>query len=53
MIGFELKGKQGMLSYTQNYWKRHSDFLAGFFYSYVSDTQPSSHPFIQSSMAKQ
>jgi hypothetical protein len=52
MTGYELKGKQRMLSYTQIIGKGISDFLTGLFYSYVSDTQPSRHPFIQSSMGR-
>jgi len=52
MNGFELKGKQRMLSCTQILEKGISDFFEGLFYSYVSDTQPSSYPFIQSSMGR-
>jgi len=46
MIGFELKGKQRMLSYTQIIEKGISGFFTGLFYSYVSITQPSIHPVI-------
>ncbi len=52
MTGFELKGKQRMLFYTQIIEKGISDFFTGLFYSYVFDTQASSHPFIQSSMGR-
>jgi hypothetical protein len=63
MTGFELKGKQRMLSYTQIIEKAFRIFFTGLFYSYVSDTQPSStsrrsfftkagNPFIQSSMGR-
>lgn len=40
-----------MLSYTQIIEKGISDFLAGLFYSYVSDTQPSIHPIIHGTVA--
>jgi hypothetical protein len=53
MTGFEHKGKQRMLSYTKIIGKGISDFLTGLFYSYVSVTQPSSHPLIQSSMGRE
>jgi hypothetical protein len=52
MNGVELKGKQRMLSYTQIIGKGILDFFTGLFYSYISDTQPSSNPFIQSSMGR-
>jgi hypothetical protein len=52
MAGFELKGKQRMLSYTQIIEKGISDFFTGLFYSYVPDTQSSNHPIIQSSMGR-
>jgi len=50
IIGFELKGKQRMLSYSEIIEKGISDFFIELFYYYLSNTQTSSHPFIQSSM---
>jgi hypothetical protein len=50
MNGFELKEKQRMISCTQILEKGICDFLTGLLYSYVFDTQSSSHPLIQSSM---
>ncbi|MEI6422149.1 MAG: hypothetical protein WCP55_08010, partial [Lentisphaerota bacterium] len=52
MTGFELKGKQRMLSFTQIIEKSISDFFTGLFYSYVSDTQPSIHPIIHGPVVK-
>ncbi len=41
-----------MLFYTQIIEKGISDFFTGLFYSYVSDTQPSSNPFIHGTVVK-
>jgi hypothetical protein len=52
MTGFKFKVKQRMLFYKQIIENGISDFFTGLFYSYVFDTQASSHPFIQSSMGR-
>jgi hypothetical protein len=52
MIGYEFKKIKMNILYSEIE-KSISHFLRGLFYSYVSDMQPSRHPFIQSSMGRQ
>ncbi|MFA6291327.1 MAG: hypothetical protein WC637_06060 [Victivallales bacterium] len=53
MIGFEFKENLKGLSYMKKTKKLFCEFITGLFYAYVFDTQPSSNPFIQSSMGRQ
>jgi len=53
MIGFEVKENLEKASHMQKLEKAFCVFLIDLFYSYVFDTQPSSHPTIQSPMGRQ
>jgi hypothetical protein len=52
MNGFEFKENLKGLYCMQKTEKSFCGFITGLFYAYVFDTQPSSNPFIQSSMGR-